>query len=218
MCRRPRAASPGQSPIESSAREGEEFRTATGAFLGTVPYMSPQQVDGQPGDFQSDIYSLGVLMYELMTGKRPFSGDFAELIAQIVGSQPAKPSEIAPRVDSELEKICLKAMAKEPQERYQSAEELALALQQYLRRLPRWIKITGTAALVLFAGIVIILKTGDGTVVIDGIKGAKVKIDGEQLENSVFSVKGAPQRRQPPTRNQQGGGNPQILNQYSMAG
>ena len=169
-------------PIQSSLRPGEEFRTVTGDLLGALPYMSPQQVDGQPGDFQSDVYSLGVMMYELMTGERPFSGDFAELVAQIVGSQPAKPSKIAPGVDSELEKICLKAMAKEPQERYQSAEALALALQRHLRRLPRWIKIAGTTALALLAGIVIFLRTGDAAVVIDEIKGATVKIDGEQLE------------------------------------
>ncbi|HKB35818.1 MAG TPA: SUMF1/EgtB/PvdO family nonheme iron enzyme, partial [Gemmataceae bacterium] len=107
--------------------------TATGAVMGTPGYMSPEQVlDASHTGPGTDIYSLGVILYELVTGRRPFEGPVAAVYAQILHSAPAPPSSVRPGLDVQLNAICLKALAKKPEERFPTAQALADVLVRYL--------------------------------------------------------------------------------------
>lgn len=105
--------------------QGSEMLTKTGSTLGTVAYMSPEQVQGTQVDHRSDIFSLGVVMYELITGQPPFkkSNDAATLHS-IVSENPAPLSQHSPSTPVELERVISKVLAKNPNERYQSAMEI----------------------------------------------------------------------------------------------
>jgi eukaryotic-like serine/threonine-protein kinase len=115
--------------------EGDERKTQTGQVFGTPPYMSPEQVLGQARDMgkSCDIYTLGVIFYELLTGRLPFLGPAWDLPQQIIRVDPALPSSINPALDRELDAIVLKAMAKEIGARFASMEEFAGAIADHLR-------------------------------------------------------------------------------------
>jgi serine/threonine protein kinase len=111
--------------------------TLTGEFVGTPAYMSPEQITAGrvPLDHRTDIYSLGATLYELLTLERPFRGDGRDLVlAQILQKEPVQPRKIDKKIPIDLETICLKAMDKDPDRRYQSAGEMADDLRRYLRR------------------------------------------------------------------------------------
>jgi serine/threonine protein kinase len=101
--------------------------TTTGSVLGTPFYMSPEQATGEKGvDRRVDIYAVGVMMYECLTGQVPFSGDnYNKLIFQIATQPPRRPSELRPDIPVPLELIIMRAMAKEPAERFPAAELIA---------------------------------------------------------------------------------------------
>lgn len=102
-----------------------EAITMTDKAIGTVYYISPEQVTGKDNDRRSDLYSLGVMMYEMATGTLPFTGDTPLSVAmKQVNDEPALPREINPYIPVGLEQIILKAMEKDPDDRYQSAEEM----------------------------------------------------------------------------------------------
>jgi serine/threonine protein kinase len=113
----------------------DERLTKTGMVLGTPAYISPEQLSGHAEVLgpRCDIYSLGVIMYELLTSCRPFVGLEAVILGQILFIDPAPPSGHRPDLDARIEAICLKAMAKKPEERYASMGELAAVLGDYLR-------------------------------------------------------------------------------------
>jgi C-terminal peptidase prc len=115
------------------ARHGTGM-TRTGMILGTPQYMSPEQL--QPNSVQigpaSDLYSLGVTLYHLLTGAAPFQGPLEAVIAQILFQQPDSPRLRRPELDPRLEAICLKAMTKEPAQRYRTGTALAAALRGWL--------------------------------------------------------------------------------------
>jgi serine/threonine protein kinase/tetratricopeptide (TPR) repeat protein len=99
--------------------------TQAGAVMGTVPYMAPEQLRGEPVDARTDLYALGELMYEMATGQRPFpESQTNRLISAILTHAPRRPSELNPQIPEEFEAITLKAMEKDPANRYQSAREL----------------------------------------------------------------------------------------------
>ncbi len=119
------------------ARARNSHLTATNSVLGTAHYVSPEQTQGKELGPTSDIYSLGIVMYEAATGKVPFDGDDAISVAlKQVNEAPVPPSQLNPKVDANLEAIILKCMAKDPSDRFQSAEELRRALADYLAGRP----------------------------------------------------------------------------------
>lgn len=104
--------------------------TATGALIGTPAYMSPEQALGKPGDERVDIYSLGVMLFQMVTGQLPFSAETPlAVVMQHVSDLPPMPMEFNPDVPLDLQEVILKALAKEPDDRYQSAKEMADALR-----------------------------------------------------------------------------------------
>jgi serine/threonine protein kinase len=108
-------------------------RTMAGMTLGSPKYMSPEQVVGQDVDGRSDIFSLGVVLYEMLTGKPPFSGDnISAIMFRILNEMPTAPGTLKPELPEAFNYIIAKALAKHPDERYQSAGEMAEDLRHYL--------------------------------------------------------------------------------------
>lgn len=105
--------------------------TDPGMVIGTVPYMSPEQIRGGPVDARSDLFALGALLYECVTGKPAFSGSNAmDICAQVIHVDPRLPSELNPQVSPELEGLILRALAKVSAARYQSASEMLADLRR----------------------------------------------------------------------------------------
>ena len=110
----------------------EESLTQTGAVMGTAAYFSPEQAEGKGVDARSDIYSLGVVLYEMAVGRPPFTGDSPVAVAsKHVRDAPVLPREANPAVPVALEAIVMMAMAKNPDDRYGSAEELRADLLRF---------------------------------------------------------------------------------------
>jgi serine/threonine-protein kinase len=111
------------------ARAGASEITQTGSIMGTVQYLSPEQAQGQAVGPRSDLYSIGILLYELLTGQVPFHGDSPVAIAlKQISEPPPAPSAINPAVSPQLDAIVQRAMSKDPDERFASAEEMMAAL------------------------------------------------------------------------------------------
>ncbi len=111
------------------ARAGASEMTETGSIMGTAQYLSPEQAQGHAVAAPSDLYSIGVILYELLTGRVPFQGDSAVAVALKHLSEPPTPiSQLRPDVHPTLESVVMAALAKDPAQRWQSAEEFAAAL------------------------------------------------------------------------------------------
>jgi WD40 repeat protein len=181
--------------------------TLSGAMLGSPNYMSPEQAAGHPDRLTTaaDIYSLGAILYELLTGRAPFRADTPlETMRKVMEETPPAPHSIEKSTDRELETICLKCMDKEPERRYGSAEALAEDLERWLRREPIQARPIGvlrrlgkwtrrkprTAALLLLCGMAILAFLVGQTVMSVRLSraNAKVKVANSDLTRSLYEV------------------------------
>ncbi len=114
------------------AKFAREERTSTDQAIGSVHYISPEQASGRDTDAKSDIYSVGAMMYEMLTGKKPFDGENPVAIAVMhMHDIPERPRAINPDIPDGLEEIVLKAMEKDPEDRYQNASEMISDIEKF---------------------------------------------------------------------------------------
>lgn len=182
----------------AKAIEAQVSLTHSGQILGTPAYMSPEQASGgsKQVDFRTDIYSIGAILYELLTGVPPFQGTPEQVIFQVIHDDPVPPSKLNPTAPKDLETICLRAMSKDPARRFLSAEALREELLRFTRgepilsrpisRLERAIRFcrrypTQTAST---AGIVLLLTTTTIAVTLWGID-SRAKAEKERELRSV---------------------------------
>eukprot|EP00913_Durusdinium_trenchii_P005626 g5244.t1 len=155
--------------------EADSELTATGQILGTPSYMPPEQARGEVVGPYSDVYSLGAVLYQLLTGRPPFqAGNAMDTIRQVLDDEPTSPRRLNPRIDPDIETICLKCLEKDAARRYGSAAELSADLKRYLNHEPivarratmwhrgwKWIRrhpaTTTIAALLLAGGVGVVV-------------------------------------------------------------
>src|SRR6186997_1137174 len=142
------------------ARAGASQMTEAGSIMGTAQYLSPEQARGAPVTASSDLYSAAIVLYEMLTGKVPFTGDSAiEIAMKHLNEPPKPPSKIRPEIPEELDAVVLRALSKNPEDRYQTAEEFSEDLHRVEAGLPLAPE-TSEAATALIAGAAL---AGDGS-------------------------------------------------------
>src|ERR687895_717163 len=134
------------------ARAGTSQMTEAGSIIGTAQYLSPEQARGASVDARSDLYSVGIVLYEMLTGSVPFTGDTpVEIAMKHLSKVPEPPSAKRPEIPRALDQVVLRALAKDPDDRYGSAEEFDAELAQVAEGLPFSAE-TADAATAVLAG------------------------------------------------------------------
>ena len=114
-----------------------ERLTEVGSIAGTVPYMSPEQIEGREVDSRTDIFAFGIVLFEMLSGQRPFAGDSrASLMAAIVAAEPPALSSLQPRAPASLERLIRRCLAKDPDDRWQTARDMAAELRWIAEEAP----------------------------------------------------------------------------------
>ncbi|MGB9699836.1 MAG: serine/threonine-protein kinase [Thermodesulfobacteriota bacterium] len=140
-------------------------QTQAGEILGTPAYMSPEQVMGQQADGRSDLFSLGIILYELSTGKRPFGGsNLASIFKSITQDQPPSPAELNPAIPKSLSQVIMRCLEKNPASRYPTGKDLADALRetQEVQKRPELAEEFKRPRSFLWYGIIAIILLGGG--------------------------------------------------------
>jgi hypothetical protein len=135
------------------------------SIVGTPAYMSPEQINGETDRIgpPTDVYALGVVLYEMLTGARPFEGSLGTLLGKIATADPSSPSELRPEIDERLNAICLRALARSPSERFQTMTEFSSALGEAAgpasrrKQVTRRLALAGSLGLVLVGVIVAVI-------------------------------------------------------------
>ena len=121
-----------EGPQEETTDRGKKHLTA-GLVIGTPEYMSPEQARGERIDARSDLYAVGIVLYQMLSGRVPFEAATAlSVVLKQVSDEPVAPSAVCPGIEPSLEAICLKALKKKAADRFQSAIEMRLALRSAL--------------------------------------------------------------------------------------
>ncbi len=124
--------------LAAAARKADSRLTKSGILVGTPTYMAPEQVRGKTIDSRTDIYTLGIIMYEMLVGEAPYIGDESmAILFQHVEGDPTPPREVNPDIPKAMEKIILKAMAVDPEKRFQTFDELRVKLEKVARSLKK---------------------------------------------------------------------------------
>jgi eukaryotic-like serine/threonine-protein kinase len=135
------------------ARAGASQMTEVGSIMGTAQYLSPEQARGAPVTAASDLYSVGIVLYEMLTGQVPFSGDSAiEIAMKHLNETPRPPSSLRPELTPELDQVVLRALAKNPEDRYQASEEFSADLDRVEAGIPIAPETSAAATAILSGG------------------------------------------------------------------
>jgi serine/threonine protein kinase len=133
-------------PVDKDAATEALVQTEPGVVMGTVAYMSPEQARGLVVDARSDIFSIGVVTYEMVAGQRPFNGATkSDLIVSILEREPTPLSHFTSQVPAELERIVMKALTKDPEERYQTTKDLVIDLKRLKQTIEFEAKVDGSS-------------------------------------------------------------------------
>jgi beta-lactam-binding protein with PASTA domain/predicted Ser/Thr protein kinase len=178
------------------ARSGASQMTEVGSIIGTAQYLSPEQARGAPVDQTSDLYSVGVVLYEMLTGQVPFTGDTPlEIAMKHLSEVPKPPSELRPEVPHDLDSVVLRALAKDPSERYQSAEEMDADLARVAEGLPVDPE-TETAATAVLSGSGV-MAAAPTSVISRAPAAPTTAPPGRTPPSGYYGYEGPPRRRRP---------------------
>jgi serine/threonine-protein kinase len=179
------------------ARSGASQMTEVGSIIGTAQYLSPEQARGARVDQTSDLYSVGVVLYEMLTGQVPFTGDTPlEIAMKHLSEVPAPPSELRPEVPHDLDSVVLRALAKDPADRYQSAEEMDDDLARVAQGLPVDPD-TETAATAVLAGAGVLAAAAPTSVLERPTEAVAARTVPPSPPAGYYGYEGPPRRRRP---------------------
>ncbi|HSC50930.1 MAG TPA: Stk1 family PASTA domain-containing Ser/Thr kinase, partial [Gaiellaceae bacterium] len=179
------------------ARSGASQMTEVGSIIGTAQYLSPEQARGAPVDQTSDLYSVGVVLYEMLTGQVPFTGDTPlEIAMKHLSEVPVPPSQLRPEVPRDLDSVVLRALAKDPHERYRSAEEMDADLRRVLDGLPVD-PATETAATAVLAGAGVMAAAPTSVMTRPSATPPVTAPPGRTPPAGYYGYEGPPRRRRP---------------------
>jgi serine/threonine protein kinase len=176
---------------------GSAEQTQAGEILGTPVYMSPEQVMGRPVDGRSDLYSLGVVLYELSTGQRPFGGhNLASIFNAITQETPDTPIRIDPQVSPPLSELIVKSINKAPDKRFQTGKEMAEALKACLKldKAPALPKKKPKSLVLYLVALVVLLSLGGGFFYYYIVKKPADQVAPLSHESSIAAVSAFPER------------------------
>jgi beta-lactam-binding protein with PASTA domain/predicted Ser/Thr protein kinase len=179
------------------ARSGASQMTEVGSIIGTAQYLSPEQARGAPVDQTSDLYSVGVVLYEMLTGQVPFTGDTPlEIAMKHLSEVPKPPSELRPEVPHDLDSVVLRALAKDPSERYQGADEMDADLARVLEGLPVDPE-TETAATAVLSGSGVLATAPTSVLTKPTVAAPRTVPPGAGPPAGYYGYEGPPRRRRP---------------------